>query len=71
MLSLKCAACRFRLISHAMCPGCGSPVTQVRDLAEIVGYRRVDVAGPSEPAADGHKLLAARVREVRAAGGRP
>lgn len=67
MLHFKCEACRFRLISPAMCPGCGSPVEQVRDLAEIVGFRSVRIAGPSEPPADGHTRLAARVREVRTA----
>jgi hypothetical protein len=66
MLQFKCAACRFRLVSPAECPGCGAPVEQVRDLAEIVGFRAVGTGGPSEPAAEGHSRLAARVREVRA-----
>lgn len=66
MLHFKCAACRFRLVSPAACPGCGGPVEQVRDLAEIVGFRAIGVAGPSEPPGDGHRRLAARVREIRA-----
>ena len=66
MLHFKCAGCRFRLISPAPCPGCGAPVEQVRDLAEIVGFRAIGIDGPSEPPADGHRRLAARVREIRA-----
>jgi hypothetical protein len=67
MLRFKCTACRFRLVSPAACPGCGAPVEQVRDLAEIVGFRAIGVAGPAEPSSGGHRLLAARVREIRAA----
>ncbi len=56
MPHFKCAACRTRLYSGAapadlvgdLCPGCGSLLEPVGELAEIVGFqaiRRVDDGG--------------------------
>jgi hypothetical protein len=49
MPHFKCAACKTRLYSAAaltdlvsdLCPGCGSPLEPVGDLAEIVGFRSI------------------------------
>ena len=75
MLHFKCVTCRLRLAGHVapqdgiatLCPGCGSPLEPVSELSEIVGFRAIGASRPSTTLADGHRLLAARVREVRAA----
>lgn len=74
MLHFKCVACRLRLASNVvpqdrigeLCPGCGSLLEPVSELAEIVGFRAIGASRSSDSLADGHRLLAARVREIRA-----
>ncbi len=46
MPHFKCVACKTRLHSPAgpardLCPGCGSPLEPVGDLAEIVGFQSI------------------------------
>jgi hypothetical protein len=49
MPHFKCVGCKTRLYSAArpadlagdLCPGCGSPLEPVRELAEIVGFQSI------------------------------
>ncbi|TML99384.1 MAG: hypothetical protein E6G10_19165 [Actinobacteria bacterium] len=49
MPHLKCDACKTRLYRagssdgpvHDLCPGCGSPLDPVAELANVVGFRRI------------------------------
>lgn len=71
MPHFKCSACKTRLYSAAgpddlvgdLCPGCGSLLEPVGDLAEIVGFRAIkhrdSVAGDSPPST--HQRIAGRV----------
>jgi hypothetical protein len=71
MPHFKCVACKTRLYSAAgpadpvgdLCPGCGSPLEPVGELAEIVGFQSIK---PRDGAADGsrprrHQPIAGRV----------
>jgi hypothetical protein len=74
MLHFKCLACRMRLHSPAgpedlvgdLCPGCGSLLEPVGELAEIVGFRSIKsrdgTAGDSPPGA--HQRIADRVDDL-------
>jgi hypothetical protein len=61
MPHFKCVACKTRLYSAAgpvdlvgdLCPGCGSLLEPVGQLAEVVGFRSIR---PRESAADGDAL---------------
>ena len=52
MPHFKCVACRTRLYSAAapadlvgdLCPGCGSLLEPVGELAEIVGFQSIEAA---------------------------
>ena len=71
MPHFKCVACRTRLYSAAgpddlvgdLCPGCGSLLEPVGELAEIVGFRAIkqrdSAAEDSPPGA--HERIAGRV----------
>jgi hypothetical protein len=71
MPHFKCLACKARLYSAAgpddlvgdLCPGCGSLLEPVGELAEIVGFRaikhRESTADDSPP--DTHQWIAGRV----------
>ena len=71
MPHFKCVACKTRLYSAAgpddmvgdLCPGCGSLLEPVGDLAEIVGFRSIrsrdGAADNSRPGT--HQRIAARV----------
>jgi hypothetical protein len=71
MPHFKCVACRTRLYSAAgpaelvgdLCPGCGSLLEPVGELAEIVGFRAIEdrggAADDSPPGA--HERIAGRV----------
>jgi hypothetical protein len=71
MPHFKCLACKARLYSAAgpddlvgdLCPGCGSLLEPVGELAEIVGFRaikhRESTADDSPP--DTHQRIAGRV----------
>jgi hypothetical protein len=73
MLHFKCVACRVRLATSGapgdrveeLCPGCGSLLEPVGELAEIVGFQAIRASEPREASADGHRRLATAVREVR------
>src|SRR5437867_7835864 len=49
MPHLKCEACKIRQYRpgssavpvHDRCPGCGSPLDPVGELAQVVGFRRI------------------------------
>jgi hypothetical protein len=71
MPHFKCVGCRTRLYSAAgpadlvgdLCPGCGSLLEPVGELAEIVGFQSIK---PRDGAADGsrrrtHQRIAGRV----------
>ena len=71
MPHFKCVACETRLYSAAtpgdlvgdLCPGCGSLLEPVGELAEIVGFQSIK---PRDGAADGswprrHRPIAGRV----------
>lgn len=71
MPHFKCIACKTRLYSAAtpadlvgdLCPGCGSLLEPVGELAEIVGFRSIEAR---DAAADGsrprrHQPIAGRV----------
>jgi hypothetical protein len=61
MPHFKCVACKARLYSAAdpadlvgdLCPGCGSLLERVGELAEVVGFRSIR---SHESAADGSAL---------------
>jgi hypothetical protein len=70
MPHFKCVACKTRLYSAAgpddlvgdLCPGCGSLLEPVGELAEIVGFRSIkhrDTADDSPPGT--HERIAGRV----------
>jgi hypothetical protein len=71
MPHLKCVACKTRLHTAAyqddlvgdLCPGCGSLLEPVGDLAEIVGFRSIKsrdwAAEDSQPGT--HRRIADRV----------
>jgi hypothetical protein len=71
MPHFKCAACRTRLYSAAapddlvgdLCPGCGSLLEPVGELAEIVGFQAIKsrdgAAGDGPPGT--HERIAVRV----------
>jgi hypothetical protein len=71
MPHFKCVACKTRMYSAAspadlvgdLCPGCGSLLEPVRELAELVGFQSIK---PRDSAADGgapgtHQRIADRV----------
>jgi hypothetical protein len=71
MPHFKCVACKTRLYSAAgpddmvgdLCPGCGSLLEPVGNLAEIVGFRSIrsrDGAADNSPPGT-HQRIAARV----------
>ena len=71
MPHFKCVACRTRLYSAAapadlvgdLCPGCGSLLEPVGELAEIVGFRAIkqrDSAADDSPPGT-HQRIAGRV----------
>lgn len=73
MSHFKCVACKTRLYSAArpiegvgdLCPGCGSLLEPVGELAEIVGFRSIK---PRDSAADDgppgrHQRIADRVED--------
>ena len=71
MPHFKCVACRTRLYSAAgpddlvgdLCPGCGSLLEPVGELAEIVGFRSIkDRDGAADDSSPGtHQRIAGRV----------
>ena len=71
MPHFKCLACKARLHSAAgpddlvgdLCPGCGSLLEPVGELAEIVGFRAIkDRDGAAADSAPGtHQRIAGRV----------
>ena len=76
MPHFKCVACKFRLYRAAsppdevgdLCPGCGSLLEPVGELAEVVGFQSIK---PRDGAADGgassaHHRLADRVGDLLA-----
>ena len=74
MPHLKCVACRMRLESARatddlvgeLCPGCGSPLEPVSELAEIVGFRSFkqrDAAGEDTPPGT-HERIAGRIDDA-------
>jgi Zn-finger nucleic acid-binding protein len=76
MPHLKCVACRTRLSSTAssdvqvgdLCPGCGSLLEPVGELAEVVGFRAIK---PRTVEADSgapgtHQRIAGRVLDLMA-----
>ena len=74
MPHLKCVACKARLHGETgradlvgdLCPGCGSPLEPVGELAEVVGFRRVQRRGSAAQASSGGlQRLADRVGEIR------
>ena len=71
MPHFKCVACKARLYSAAgpddlvgdLCPGCGSLLEPVGELAEIVGFRSIksrDGAAENSPRGT-HRRIAGRV----------
>jgi hypothetical protein len=73
MSHYKCVACKTRLYvvtgpsdQEELCPGCGSPLQPVGELAEVLGFRAVkagDSAGELEgPAARRRDAIAAQAR---------
>jgi hypothetical protein len=76
MPHVKCVACKTRLYRAGtpadpngdLCPGCGSPLEPVGELAEIVGFRSVtsrDNAADGD-AACGHQRHPDRVGDLTA-----
>jgi hypothetical protein len=74
MPHFKCVACKTRLYSAGgpddlvgdLCPGCGSLLEPVGDLAEIVGFRSIrsrDGAADKSPPGT-HQRMAARVDDI-------
>src|SRR5690242_4882458 len=69
----KCVACKARLYSVArrdlqvrdLCPVCGAMLEPVGELAELVGYRSIQLHATSEPQT-GHGVLIDRFAEVLA-----
>jgi hypothetical protein len=72
----KCVACKARLHSAGspadqvgeLCPGCGSLLEPVGDLAEIVGFRSIKAAdgAPAGDAPGTHERLAESVGDFLA-----
>jgi hypothetical protein len=74
MPHFKCVACRTRLHRAAgpaglvgdLCPGCGSLLEPVSELAELVGFRRIQRRrSPAQASSGGLQRLADRVGEIR------
>jgi hypothetical protein len=74
MPHFKCVACKTRLYSAGgpddmvgdLCPGCGSLLEPVGNLAEIVGFRSIrsrDGAADNSPPGT-HQRIAARVDDL-------
>src|SRR5690242_19527253 len=69
----KCVACKARLYSvarrdlrvHDLCPVCGAMLEPVGELAELVGYRSIQLRATAEPQA-GHGVLIDRFAELLA-----
>jgi len=67
----KCVTCKARLyivarrdlLVHDLCPGCGAMLEPVGELAELVGYRSIQLRATAEPQA-GHGVLIDRFAEV-------
>jgi hypothetical protein len=74
MPHFKCLACRTRLYSAArpgdlvgdLCPGCGSLLEPVSELAEIVGFRAItDRDSAADDRSPGtHQRIADRVEDL-------
>jgi hypothetical protein len=70
----KCVTCKARLYTAAspdrlirdLCPGCGAMLEPVGELAELVGYRSIELRDTAEPQG-GHGVLIDRFAEVLAA----
>ena len=70
----KCEGCKMRLYSAAglsdlvgdLCPGCGSLLEPVGELAEIVGFQSIKArdAVPDEGAPGTHRRIADRVHDL-------
>jgi hypothetical protein len=75
MPHLKCEACKIRLHSSEargddvgdLCPGCGAPLEPVSDLSEIVGFQAASRDPARTDMSPGHRRLADRIGEIRAA----
>ena len=74
MTYFKCVTCKARLYSAAspnslvrdLCPGCGAMLEPVGELAELVGYRSIELRDdPAKPQA-GHGVVIDRFAEVLA-----
>jgi hypothetical protein len=73
MPHFKCSACRTRLYSAAspgdlvgdLCPGCGSLLEPVGELAEIVGFQSIKDrdSEADDPPSGTHQLIADRVED--------
>jgi hypothetical protein len=69
----KCVTCKARLYTVArpdlairdLCPGCGAMLEPVGELAEVVGYRSIQLRDTAEPQV-GHGVLIDRFAEVLA-----
>ena len=71
MPHFKCVGCRTRLYSESaradvvgdLCPGCGSLLEPVGELAEIVGFQSIQqrAGAPDDGASGGRERLANRV----------
>ena len=74
MPQFKCEACRARLYQEAspdavgdLCPGCGSLLEPVGELAEIVGFRSITPRDGTTNGLPGtHEQLGARAEELLA-----
>jgi hypothetical protein len=74
MPHFKCVACKIRLSGAAgaadpvgdLCPGCGSPLEPVGELADIVGFQSVKSRdyGADGSAPGAHQQIAARVHDL-------
>jgi hypothetical protein len=72
----KCVACKARLYSAGrpadpvgdLCPGCGSLLEPVGELAEVVGFRSIKSrdGGADGPAPGRHQRIAGRVGDLMA-----
>ena len=69
MPHFKCVACKSRLYSAAgpadlvgdLCPGCGSLLEPVGELAEIVGFRSIKPCDGEDSPPGAHERIAGRV----------
>jgi hypothetical protein len=74
MPHLKCAACKLRLDAAAsrtdtvgdLCPGCGSLMDPVVDLAEVVGFRSIRSRRGAGDEPGAHEHIADRVDDFLA-----